>query len=70
MKRQQRMKRMSTKRDQDPAPAPETKEIREAQSSHRDRGQPYASEAEDYSGPAAPTPDRHQAPDSDRPAKH
>ena len=60
---------MSTKRDQDPAPAPETAKICEAQSRRRDSGQPYASEAEDYSGPAAPPPDQHKAPEPARRAK-
>jgi hypothetical protein len=53
---------MPDKRDEDPAPASDTKAIREAQSAQRERGQPYAAETEDYAGPSAPPPDQHKKP--------
>ncbi|MGA2042792.1 MAG: hypothetical protein ABSG83_05415 [Roseiarcus sp.] len=57
---------MPNKRDEDPAPAPDTKAIREAQSARRESGQPYATEAEDYGGPSAPPPDRHRKPPDEK----
>jgi len=51
---------MPNKRDEDPAPATDTKAIRESQSARRESGQPYASENEDYAGPSAPAPDQHK----------